>query len=322
MKHKKKIIKFILKLGVSGGFLAWVIFRVNWQEVWFYISQVEIWQLVLYLAVVLLGMLISAYKWQILARYKEIHLSLFEHFKLYFIGSFINNFMPSFIGGDTYRAYQLGYAEKKYAAAASTVMMDRITGLVGATIMGLIFALLNFKNVFQHNLLVFSYCILLLSFFFDIAMTKVKSNEFLKRKAIEILPEKIVHFLRELGSYDKSSNTVGKAVFWGGIFSMVGVALANFILFWALGVEISFLNYMSVIFLITVVSAIPVSINNIGIKEWAYITFFSLFGVNPSQVITVAILSRFLQMLLSFFSFPLYWQNKKAQDLLGGEASK
>jgi uncharacterized protein (TIRG00374 family) len=312
LRHKKKILKFILKLAVSGGFLAWVIFRVNWNEVWFYVSKVKIWQLALYLMVVILGMVISAYKWRILTSYKNINFSLFDHFKFYFIGSFINNFMPSFIGGDTYRAYQVGNQEKKYAEAASTVMMDRITGLIGATILGLIFALLNFKTVAEHKILLFSYAILLLSFFFDLVVTKIKSNEFLKRKATEILPEKIVHFLRELGSYDKSSHTVSKAIFLGSVFSFVGVALANYILFWALGIQIGILDYMSVIFLITVVSSIPVSINNIGIKEWAYITFFSLFGLNVAQVITVAILSRFLQMLLSFFALPLYLQNKKA----------
>jgi len=313
MKHKKKIFKFILKLAVSAGFLGWVIFRVNWNDVWFYVSQVKIWQLALYLAVVLLGMVISAYKWQMLARYKKFNLPLFNHFKFYFIGSFINNFMPSFIGGDTYRAYELGRKDEKYAEAASTVLMDRITGFIGAAIFGLIFALINYKVVMQNNILILCYALIILSFFADIIIAKARNVQFLKDIVVKIVPEKISGFLRELGEYNKSSHTIAKAVALGGLFSAVGVALANYILFWALGIEVGFLNYMSVIFLITVVSALPVSINNIGLKEWAYITFFALFGVNPAQVITVAILSRFLQMLLSFFALPLYFQNKKTQ---------
>jgi uncharacterized protein (TIRG00374 family) len=315
MRHKKKIFKFILKLAVSLGFLGWVIFRVDWGEVWFYVTKVKIWQLFLYLAVVLLGMLISAYKWRILTRYKNFHLSLFDHFKFYFIGSFINNFMPSFIGGDTYRAYQLGHPEKKYAEAASTVLMDRITGFIGAAIFGLVFALLNYRVVIQHNLLILFYALLILSFFADIIIAKARDIQFLRDLVVKIVPEKIIGFMRELGEYNKSSHTVVRAVALGGLFSAVGVALANYILFWALGIEVGLLNYMSVIFLITVVSALPVSINNIGLKEWAYITFFALFGINSAQVATVAILSRFLQMLLSFFALPLYFQNKKAQKI-------
>lgn len=313
MQNKKKILKFILKLAVSLGFLGWVIFRVNWSEVWFYVSQVKIWQLFLYLSVVLLGMLISAYKWQMLSRYKNINFSLRDHFSFYFTGAFINNFMPSFIGGDTYRAYQLGNPEKKYAEAASTVLMDRITGFIGAALFGLVFAAINYKVIMQHNLLILFYSLLILSFFADIIIAKARNVQFLKNIVTKIVPEKIIGFLRELGEYNKSSHTIAKAVALGGLFSAVGVALANYILFWALGIEVGFLNYMSVIFLITVVSSIPISINNIGLKEWAYITFFSLFAVNSSQVITVAILSRFLQMLLSFFALPLYFQDKKIQ---------
>lgn len=311
MRGKKKIFKFILKLAVSLGFLAWVIFRVNWGEVWFYVSQVKIWQLALYLMVVLAGMLISAYKWQILARYKDLNFSLREHFVLYFIGSFINNFMPSFIGGDTFRAYQIGNPEKKYAEAASTVLMDRITGFIGAALLGILFATLNYKVIMEHNILILFYALVILSFFADIIIAKARTVQFLKNIVIRLVPEKIIGFMRELGYYNKSSHTILKAVALGGVFSLVGVALANYILFWALGIKVGFLNYMSVIFLITVVSAIPVSINNIGLKEWAYITFFGLFAVNSAQVITVAILSRFLQMLLSFIALPMYFKSKK-----------
>lgn len=317
MRNKKKIFKFILKLAVSLGFLAWVVFQVEWKEVWSYVSQVKIWQLVLYLAVVIAGMLISAYKWQLLSRYKGLYFSLREHFSFYFIGSFINNFMPSFIGGDTFRAYQIGNPEKKYAEAASTVLMDRITGFIGAALLGIIFAALNYKVTMQHNILILFYALIILSFFADIIIAKARTVQFLKNIVVKIVPEKIIGLLRELGSYNKSSHTIIKATLLGGVFSLVGVALANYILFWALGIEIRILNYMSVIFLITVVSAIPVSINNIGIKEWAYITFFGLFAVNSAQVITVAILSRFLQMLLSFIALPLYLQNKREQENSG-----
>jgi hypothetical protein len=89
------------------------------------------------------------------------------------------------------------------------------------------------------------------------------------------------------------------------------MALANFVLLKALGVQIGFLNYLSVIFLIAIVSSIPITINNIGLKEWAYVTFFGFFGVSSSLIVIAAILGRFLQMLLSFVAFPMYLKTKK-----------
>ena len=77
-----------------------------------------------------------------------------------------------------------------------------------------------------------------------------------------------------------------------------------------LSVGMNFLDYLSVIFLISIVASVPVSINNIGIKEWAYITFFAVFGIEASQVVSVAIISRFIQMLISFFALPIYLRRK------------
>jgi hypothetical protein len=70
------------------------------------------------------------------------------------------------------------------------------------------------------------------------------------------------------------------------------------------------LDYLSIVFLISIVSAIPVSINNIGIKEWAYITFFGFFGIASSGALVAALLSRIVQMLISFAALPYYLKNK------------
>ena len=93
--------------------------------------------------------------------------------------------------------------------------------------------------------------------------------------------------------------------------NFIGLAGANWVLFLALGVKIGILNYLSVIFLASVVSAMPISINNIGVKEWAYITFFGFFGLSAGAVVSVAITSRIIQMLLSFAAWPIYLKERK-----------
>ncbi len=308
---KKKLAKFILKLAVSLGLLTWVIFKVNWHEAWIYLVRVQIWQVILYLILVVVGMLISSYKWKILANHKKIHSPFRDFFKFYLTGSFVNNFMPSFIGGDTYRAYQIGQPEKKYAQAASTVVMDRLTGLVAATILALFFSLLNWRVVIGNKVLVLFNLAIIGFLIANLLIVKIRELVFLQKLSARFLPEKIRHFFRELQAYSHDHGVLWKSIVWGCLFAMIGMALANLVLLTALGVQISFLNYLSVIFLITIVSAIPVTINNIGLKEWAYVTFFGFFGVSSSPIIVAAILGRFLQMLLSFVAFPMYLRTKK-----------
>lgn len=306
-----KNLKNIIKLLVTLGFVAWIVFKVNWPEVGLYLIKIKWWQIAIYIALVILGMLISAHKWRLLAAQKGLRFSLMESFKLYLTGTFINNFMPSFIGGDTYRAYEIGKLEKKYAEAASSVMMDRITGFVGGSALALIFALFNLENILKSKLLMGLYILLILSFVFDIFLARLRNSAYLKEKLGRWIPAKIKHFLRELGSYNNNSGILTKATIWGAIFAFVGVAIPNYILFWSLGIHIGIMDYLSTIFIISIILVIPISINNIGLKEWAYITFFGIYGISSASVISVAILSRFLQMLLSFFALPIYLKSRK-----------
>jgi uncharacterized protein (TIRG00374 family) len=260
-------------------------------------------------------MLISSYKWKLLANHKGINNPFGDFFKFYLTGSFVNNFMPSFIGGDTYRAYQIGRAEKKYPQAASTVVMDRITGLISATLLALFFSLLNWEVVMKNKVLVLFNIAIVGFLAVDLVVIKIREMAFLKKLSARYLPEKIRHFFVELQGYNRDHNVLLRSIISGTLFAFIGVALSNFVLLKALGVQINFLNYLSVIFLITIVSSIPITINNIGLKEWAYVTFFGYFGVSSSLIVVAAILGRFLQMALSFLALPLYLKAKKEQNV-------
>ena len=313
---KKKSLKFLVKLLVSLGFLAWIIFRVNWQEVWELLSKIEIKFIAAYFIVLIAGIAISAYKWKKLAEFKKIKLSFADSFKFYLTGTFVNNFMPSFIGGDTYRAYQIGKTDKKYSEAASSVVMDRLTGLFSAMILSLVFSLINFNIISQKhilvvlNLIILASVVLVVLFFITRRAMFWKKFAMHKIKVTKYIPENFLKFISELTHYHNGAGVLFRAVLWSFAFGIIGLAATNYILFLALGAKINPLDYLSVIFLISFISSIPISINNIGIKEWAYVSFFGFFGVGTSIVITVAILSRLLQMLLSFVALPIYLQSK------------
>lgn len=310
-----KLTKFFLKLTISLALLAWVVFKVDWNEFFEYIGRIEIWQIGLYLLLVIIGIAVSSYKWKLLAEHKNIEISYKDYFRYYLTGTFINNFMPSFLGGDAYRAYQIGRPTKKYASAASTVMMDRITGFISAMILSLFFSILNHKIILENYVLFVANLVIILFLAGYIFLIKFKNNFFLAQYFKKIIPEKIIYLFRELNDYNKNGIIISRAISWGCVFSFIGMALANYVLFYSLGIHINFLNFLSVIFLITIVSSIPITINNIGLKEWAYVTFFGIFGLNQSLVVIAAIISRFLQMFLSFLALPTYLRTKNIKEI-------
>jgi len=308
---KKKILKIFFKIVISLFFVYWVVVKTDWPEFLFYLKKIEIWQIGLYLIFLVLGMVICSYRWKILAEFKGIKLPLWEYFKLYLTGTFINNFMPSFVAGDAYKAYQIAGAEKRYAEATSSVLMDRITGLLGAMILALIFSLINIKTVIGNKWLLLANAGIVLSFFVDLIIAKLREISWLKNFVFKIMPQKITIFLQELYSYNNKTGVISRAVFISILFSLIGIALLNYILFQGLGVEIVIFDYLSVIFIISIVSALPITMNNIGLKEWAYITFFGFFGISSGAAVAASIISRFLQMLVSFLALPIYIKSKK-----------
>lgn len=306
----KKHLKRILKILVSLAFLFWVIFKVDWFGVLKDLETIKWEYLFLYVAAILGGMLICSYKWKVLANYKKIDLTLGDFFKYYLTGTFINNFMPSFIGGDTFKAYETGKGQGRYIEAASAVVMDRIVGVFSATILALLFTLINISSVLHDRTLVIVNIIVLISFMIDITIMVARHWKFWGRFK-KYLPEKLSAFMIDMGTYSADKNLFKKVILLAFAFYFVGIAIANYILFAALGIRINIVDYLSVIFLISIISSVPVSINNIGIKEWAYITFFGAFGVSAGAAVTVAIISRLVQMLLSFFALPVYLQSRK-----------
>lgn len=306
---KNKILKFLIKFAISISFVAWLVLKTNWNEVAVHVQKVSLYHIAVYVAVLLLGMVISAWKWKMLLSYKNVQVNLKECFQLYLTGAFINNFMPSTIGGDTYRAYQIGKRHQKFHAVSSSVVFDRLSGLFALMIATGIVSIFQWNEIVKYKELKYTVITVLLLMHALIFWGIIVRLGFWKKIASKF-PKLIQEFAKELGEY-RSGSAFWKAIGISMLFSMVGLALVNGVLFWALGIKVSLMNYLSVIFLVSIISALPVSINNIGIKEWAYVTFFGFFGVQASAVVTVALLSRVFQMVVSFSALPLYLKAKK-----------
>lgn len=304
----RKRISFLLKLLVSGGFVAWVVFEVNWLEVMGRIAAINIPALLVYLSLLVAGMAISARKWQRIFLFKGFVRPFKDAFLAYLTGTLINNFLPSFIGGDTYRGLWLGKKDGRFSPAISTLLFDRFTGLWAAMVFTLLFSLFHIETVLAHPIWILLdigiMCSLSIDFLFPY-FEKFSILRFLASK----LPERIQYLFQELGGFAHRDILI-PSLKLSLLFNAIGVGAANIVLFHALGGDVRILDYLGVIFLVSIVSSFPISVNNIGLKEWAYITFFGYLGVEAETAIAVAITSRFLQMLVSFFAIPFYFRSR------------
>lgn len=300
-----------MKLSIGFGLLLWLIEKVNWNIVLEKLRDISPIFIVVYIALQLTGNLISAKKWQVIAEHKhqKLMFTLRDGFFVYLTGAFINNFLPSTLGGDAYRGVWLAQKTDAKAASLSTVVFDRFIGLWTIAILAVFCSLPLWHYFFTDTAFRITLSSLILFLLGDLFITYAYFQPWFHRM-LQWLPFQIRRLIQEvIGFTEKGIWAVGSL--YALLFAFVGIALSNWTLFHALGSPIRFPVFLSVIFLVTIISSVPLSINNIGIKEWAYVTFFALVGVSIEVAVTAALLSRFIQMLISFIALPYYIRNKE-----------
>jgi uncharacterized protein (TIRG00374 family) len=310
---------FLLKVVVAAALIVLLIRKVDWIRVEGELRMISWSLLFLYAALQLVGVAISAKKWQVIAAFKKLRFTLKDGFFVYLSGTFINNFFPSTIGGDTYRGLWLAQKTDAKAASISTVVFDRFIGLWVTAILALISLTLYF---FGHPIwgasLRIAFWLLVAFLIVDGLLTWAYGKPWFKRY-LGWLPFPVRRLFDEVSHYVEKCIWT-KASLYAALFALVGVGLTNLTLFVSLGgYSIDPIAFFSVIFLATIISSIPLSVNNIGIKEWAYFTFFPLAGISGDTAVTVALLSRFIQMLLSFLALPYYFREKRESRRAAGK---
>ncbi len=296
----KTAVQWIVACILIGILIA----RVNWHDVWHAFVSVRVEFLVAFVVLYLVGIIISARKWQDLAVIAHFHRHYTFYFSTYFVGIFINHFLPSFIGGDTYRIYALGRKERRMADATATIVWDRVSGLAVFAVLALV-GLLAYDGValqqpLMRLLVAGTYAGVLVLVF---GMVVVRFVHTARWKAY--VPRRLAALLRSFHRL-YTRRTVLVSCGWSMVFSLIAVGCANLMLFYAFDVNVTLREYISVIFLTNILAALPISVGNVGVKEWAYIVLFGMFGVDSSVLVAIVMLARVLQMVVSLAAVPLY----------------
>lgn len=256
-----------------------------------------------YLALQPVIILFSVKKWQAIARAYDISFSVGAGFLVYLKGMFLNNFLPTTIGGDTYRCYWLGEHTGKRAASYASVVLDRLFGLFVTMCLGLGSVLFILPLIEANRFFAFVYLGLavLVMVAFMVGGHLLLGWRIFSFGKITFLDKPFFAFLTKKRSWQDYQ----EILFWSGAFSAVGLVVSNYILFLAFGIPLPPLPFITIMLLVILFSNLPVSINNIGIKEWSYATFFVYLGVPLEAAVAVAILSRIFQMGVSLLAVPI-----------------
>lgn len=315
---KKKSLN-ILKVVISFALVYWLIQKLDWGLVFDELARIKIGYVVLFIALQLVAIGLSSKKWQVIAGFQDIHFTVWEGFQTYLTGTFINNFLPSTIGGDIYRSLWLVGRGARKGRAFSTVIFDRFLGLIMTSALALIGGFFVWQFLDLPAFLILSYTLVFgLLVFFGLWIT-FERTIFVQNLVTRIPWQKLRNLFEESLRYN-ALDIWKTATLWTTLFMLIGLGLSNYVLFLALGYTLPFFPFLGLVFLMALYVSFPISISNIGVKEWAYGVLFVLLGVSFETAVTVALLSRILQTGISLFALPIYLREASQKLLAKSEA--
>jgi len=142
--NRFSVLGTILKISIAVVLIWWMISsgRLNPRNL---AGALRHWDLLLMAAGLIYGQIaITGLRWHLLLRSQKISLSLRDTLALNMIGTMFNTIIPGAVGGDVMKGYYLSRrAPTRRTLALTTLLVDRVLGVLGLLILSLIAALWN-----------------------------------------------------------------------------------------------------------------------------------------------------------------------------------
>ena len=257
-------------------------------------SATPFWLVMAFLTLIL-GKLITSYRWQILLKAQRIDIPLRFLIGSVFVGQFFNSFLPTTIGGDAMRAYDTANLSKESTKSVISVFADRLIGVFALVLLAFFALLIGFlsgEDVSYYVIpvmLVFILCLFGVLIMFNSHLLNIAD-----RMLTVIQLVKAAGKLREAySSFDtlRSAPRFLVLAFVVSILLQVNVILFYYFIGISLDFGVSLLYFAMIVPVALVVLLVPFSINGIGIREGIFVFLLTGVGVDYKDAIAFSWIS-------------------------------
>ena len=292
----------LLKLSLSLGLLALIFKEIGWQEILGVLQGAQLPYLAVAFAIYLAGIFLRAYRWQVLLAALGMEAPLSRLTELYFVGTFFNNFLPTGIGGDVVRVYELSKESDRPAESIGTVLLDRATGFLALFLMAAAALLFSYRliapSVAAAILLLFlaswagSWMLLQRDRLESWGLLKVIA----RLKPVEQIYEAV---------YACGLRAIGGALAVSLAFNVLLIAV-NYLIALSLGVRVSVWYFLLFIPLISLSLIFPLSLSGLGVREGGYVYLFAQAGVSAPLALAMSLMFYALNVAAGLIGGVLY----------------
>ena len=328
LKSKKaKTLFTLLRIVIVVGVLVVAVNQIapEWGKFADYFHRMNLGVFAVILLVFTVAHTIVGLRWWLLLRAQAIMIPFWVSVRLYFLGWFYNNFMPSSVGGDLIRAWYVTKHTEKGFEAALSVFVDRVIGLLSTLVIAICFFITLFsqgalegvryglpaelgvqpdvvQSTNRQNILVIivvigACCIVLSSL---LLFPRIRRNAIGWWSSISAGCSEAIYKTKKAVFLYRRKPGVLVSVFGLTVIMQLMVITGFWVLAENMGISVSLMHFYAFFTIAWVIGAVPISIGGFGLVEGALILLFTeVAKIEGSAAWAIAFSQRAVWMITS-----------------------
>ena len=291
----KKILLTALQVAVTIGLLWWVFHDPERRgEMLAALKLADWWWLVVGVVVFFGCTVVATARWKILLAVQDIHMTWLRTWQLFMVGMFFNLFMLGSTGGDVVKMFlTMREARENKAAALLSVFMDRVIGMLALIFLSVGF--LYFRYDMLNHTEGSSTLLTLLLWLLAAALATIVGMFVVSGLGwVHYLPAwtplrgRIVEISAACHMYARG----WRRTIWAFLisFPLFGMFFTTFYCAArAFTDQLGVVDIFSVMPIVAVITAIPISVSGIGVRESLFVSLLAPFGVTAAIATLISV---------------------------------
>ncbi len=318
---RKRATWQLLKIAVSLGLIALLLYRISPGKLFEHLRNIDPGWMAAAVAIFLVSTLLGALQWHFLLSAGGVRMPIAKTISLYFTGLFFNNMLPTNVGGDAYKIYDVvrtGYDPHKVFAIT---LLDRVIGITGLCLLALAASFALFLSGGSAYLglyaLVFAGCVVPV-----ITLTLSRRISSPVRRALSRIRlwgigERLELVFSHLGSFRSFPALLGKVIALTLTIQILRIS-THLAVAMALGIRPDaggMLHFFVFVPLLGLLMMLPITINGLGLREGAGILLFTRIGFLEEEAFLMEFLTYVVMVGISLIGGALFLKRQIAGSI-------